>query len=117
MAIFYADNALLASRDPILLQRALDVTVGLFERVGLRTNTFKTKVMTCVPGRISTRHSNWVYNNSRVGLVSPQDQKRRQVTCDTCDKPMAAASLKDHMATHHGIYQSKVINRELLVER
>ena len=75
MAFFYADDALLASQDPILLQRAPDVIVGLFERVGLCTNTSKTKVMICVPGRIRTRHSNWVYNNSRVGLVTPQDQK------------------------------------------
>ena len=45
LAIFYADDALLASRDPALLQEALDVMVALFERVGLRTNTAKTKVM------------------------------------------------------------------------
>ena len=71
MVIFYADDVLLASRDPVLFQQALDVIVGLFQRVDLCRNMSKTKVVTCVPGRICTRHSNWVYNNSREGLVLP----------------------------------------------
>ena len=57
MAIFYANDAILASRDPVALQKALDIIVELFERVGLRTNTSKTKVMTCMPGKIRTRLS------------------------------------------------------------
>jgi len=50
MAIFYADDAMLISRDPEQLQEALDIIVGLFERVGLWTNATKTKVMTSVTG-------------------------------------------------------------------
>ena len=73
LTIFYADDALLASRDPALLQEALDVMVALFERVGLRTNTAKTKVMICVPGKIRTRHTSAVYNNSREGLLWVSD--------------------------------------------
>ena len=65
MAIFYADDAILASRDPVALQKALDIIVELFERVGLRTNTSKTKVMTCVLGKIRTRLSREAYNNGR----------------------------------------------------
>ena len=117
MAIFYADDALLASRDPELLQESLDVMVGLFERVGLRTNTKKTKVMTCVPGRIRTRHTTEVYNNCREGLVSAAEQKRRVVQCDVCDKELQAVALDNHLATQHEVYRSKVIDRELLVER
>jgi len=64
MATFYADDALMASRDPAMLQESLDVMVGLFERVGLRTNTAKTKVMICawkdthpsLPGVIQQQH-------------------------------------------------------------
>ena len=33
-AIFYVDDAYLASRDTEILQRALDILVSLFERVG-----------------------------------------------------------------------------------
>lgn len=43
LAIFY---------DPELLQRAMDVLVGLFDRVGLHTNTKKTQVMICTPSKI-----------------------------------------------------------------
>jgi hypothetical protein len=53
-AIFYVDDAYLASRDPDFLQRALDVLVDLFARVGLETNVKKTQAMTCMPGRIRT---------------------------------------------------------------
>ena len=50
LAAFYADNGLVQSRDPAFLQYAFDILVGLFERVGLRTNTTKTEAMTCVQG-------------------------------------------------------------------
>ena len=50
MAKFYADDALLSSQDPKKLQDALDIIVGLFDRVGLWTTTTKTKVLICVPG-------------------------------------------------------------------
>lgn len=54
-AIFYVNNALVASRDLATLQRALNIPVALFERVGLRSNMKKTKVCTFVPGKIQTR--------------------------------------------------------------
>jgi hypothetical protein len=37
-AIFYVDDAYLALRDPDFLQRALDVLIDLFVRVGLEAN-------------------------------------------------------------------------------
>ncbi len=54
-SIFYVDNAYLASRDAEFLQRALDLLVSLFERVGLETNTSKTQTIICTPGRIRTQ--------------------------------------------------------------
>ena len=42
-AIFYVDDAYLASRDAEFLQRALDLLVSLFGRVGLETNVSKTQ--------------------------------------------------------------------------
>ena len=44
-AIFYVDNAYLASRDAEFLQRTLDLLVSLFARVGLETNVSKTQTM------------------------------------------------------------------------
>ena len=37
-AVFYADDSLVAARDPTLLQRAFDILTALFDRVGLATN-------------------------------------------------------------------------------
>ena len=54
-AIFYVDDAYLASRYGKFLQRPLDLLVGLFERVGLETNTSKTQTMICIPDKIRTK--------------------------------------------------------------
>ena len=54
-AIFYVDDAYLASRDAGFLQHALDILVNLFKRVGLKTNTSKTQAMICTPGQIRTQ--------------------------------------------------------------
>jgi hypothetical protein len=53
--IFYVDDAYLALRDAEFLQRALDLLVSLFGRVGLETNVSKTQTMICTPGRIRTQ--------------------------------------------------------------
>ena len=50
-AIFYVDDAHLASWDAEFLQYALTHLVHLFERIGLQTNTTKTQTMICTPGR------------------------------------------------------------------
>ena len=52
IAVFYADDGLIASRNPKTLQTAVDLLTGLFDRVGLQTNTTKTEVMVFVPGKI-----------------------------------------------------------------
>jgi hypothetical protein len=41
-AVFYIDDAYLASRDPALLQWAIDLIIKLFVHVGLKTNVGKT---------------------------------------------------------------------------
>ena len=63
LANFYADNALVQCRQPDTLQRMIDLMVGLFEQVGLVTNTDKTKAMVYVPGRIRTRLLDDVYHH------------------------------------------------------
>ena len=53
LALFYADNAFIASTDKVLLQRqAMDILLALFERVGLRTNVQKTQQETMLDGKI-----------------------------------------------------------------
>ena len=48
-ALLYADDGMLASSNPQWLQWAFTQLVGLFDRVGLNTNTGKTVSMTCRP--------------------------------------------------------------------
>ena len=45
--LFYADNCMVASSDPCCLQGAFNTLVGLFDRVGLRTNFGETVGMVC----------------------------------------------------------------------
>ena len=47
--LFYADYGMVAPSDPRWLQWAFTTLVGLFDRVGLKTNTGKTVSMTCRP--------------------------------------------------------------------
>ena len=54
IAIFYANDGLIAARNPKTLQTAVDLLTGLFDCVGLQTNTTKTEVMVFVPGKIRT---------------------------------------------------------------
>jgi hypothetical protein len=47
--MLYAEDGLLASNQPYILQGGTNYLVDLFERVGLKANTSKTKSMTCEP--------------------------------------------------------------------
>ena len=45
--MFYANNAMVTSLDPVWIQGAFNALVGLFDRVGLQTNVRKTFGMVC----------------------------------------------------------------------
>ena len=47
--LFYADDGMVASSDPVWLQGLFNALVGLFDRVGLQTNVRKTVGMVCHP--------------------------------------------------------------------
>jgi hypothetical protein len=94
LVLFYADDGLIAARDNDWLQSALGVLTELFERVGLQTNTSKTKAMTCIPGYISTRISSPSYKR-RTGRGGPsyRARQRQRVECPVCEAGLAAGSL------------------------
>ena len=58
----------MASRNPKTLQTAVDLLTSLFDRVGLQTNTTKTKVMTFMPVKIWTFLSETAYEPRADGL-------------------------------------------------
>ena len=117
LAIFYADDAYLASRDAEELQRALDILVDLFDRVGLRTNTKKTQAMTCVPGKIRTRLSNASYSRWRMGFQTAEAWDSRPVECTRCGAKLKANSLASHMAKQHEVYVAYELGEEFLEDR
>jgi hypothetical protein len=113
MVSFYVDDGVLSARDPVWLQSALNALITLFEQVGLKTNTMKTQVMTCIPGKIRESLSEEVYHDSRLGLLSSTDRKHLCVDCDICGERLQASSLQSHLETQHDIYPLFVLNWEL----
>jgi hypothetical protein len=77
-AVFYADDRVIASTDPVLVQDSTDYLVELFERVGLHSNTSKTKAMASTPmmtgGHVSTH--DYKRRMSGVGPSYNAQQKR-----------------------------------------
>ena len=71
--------------------------------------------MTCIPGKIRTSLSDNVYAGKLAGL-SKKEWDKRVVVCNECGKTMKASSLTNHLEGVQGIYRSKVINKDLIVE-
>ena len=80
-------------------------------------DTVKTKAMTCVPGKIRQKLSHKVYYNSQFGFHTTHEWQRRVVSCDQCGLELQARSLDKHLETVHGVFCSKVINQDLMIER
>jgi hypothetical protein len=79
-AIFYVEDAYLASRDAGFLQHVLDLLVDLFERGGLQTNTAKTQaMMICTLGRIRTQLPSESYRRMMTGRVTAGEWNSRKV--------------------------------------
>ena len=67
LVAFYAHDGLVQSRCPVRLHTSLDNFLSLFERVSLRTNVSKKKIMVCIPGRIRTCQSQATYTERMEG--------------------------------------------------
>ena len=81
----------------------MDLLTGLFDRVGLETNTTKTKVMTFVPGKIRTSLSERAYR-ARIGEGFRGEGKGQKVECSECGTMLSIWSLAGHLAKQHDIY-------------
>ncbi len=113
-AIFYVNDAFLASRDAGFLQHALTLLVDLFEWVCLQGNMSKTQTMICTPGRIRTQLPSESYHRMQMGQVTASEWNSCNVECYQCGKELKASSLGHHLADIHDIYQQTVIAEELL---
>jgi hypothetical protein len=114
-AIFYVDDAYLATRDPDFLQVALDCLVSLFEGVGQETNVKKTQAMICTPSQISTQLLTASYcRRHGYGNQTREQWDARKVKCRQCQATIDASSLSRHLADLHEVYQQTVVAEELL---
>jgi hypothetical protein len=77
-AILYADDGLLASTNPGLMQEGLDHLVGLFNRVGLDFNTVKTKGMVCTPNPEKGHICNHAYKQRMSGDGSTYNARQKR---------------------------------------
>ena len=102
-ALFYADNGMVASSDPHWLQGAFNTLVGLFDKVGLRTNFGKTFGMVFHPCQAAGKLLESAYGR-RVTGESPTYRERLkvQVLCGACRELWAAGYLTSHLLTQHG---------------
>ena len=69
MALFYSDDGMVASSDPVWLQGAFNALVGLFYRVGLQTNVGKTVGMVSHPCQSAGNLTTETYGRRIMGMV------------------------------------------------
>ena len=92
--MFYADNGMVASSDPVWLQGAFNDLVGLFDRVGLRTNVRKTVGMVCHPCQAAGNLTTEAYGRRITGMgQSYRERLRDQVACREYGEMLAVGSL------------------------
>ncbi len=89
---FFVDDGLVVARCPEWLQSSFDILINLFKWIGLRTNAEKTKVMTCLPGKIRVAQTEEEYASQQMGLGT-STKKRRRIDCKVCGTSLTAESL------------------------
>ena len=67
VALFYADDGMVASSDPRWLQGAFNTLVGMFDKVGLWENVGKTVDMVCHPCQAAGNLSTAAYGRRVTG--------------------------------------------------
>ena len=102
-ALFYADDGMVALSDPRWLKGTFSTLVGLFDRVGLKTNVRKTSGMVCRLCQSARTQSEMVYGIMITGAaLLYRERQRGRIQCKECGEEMALGSLVGHMQTQHG---------------
>ena len=95
--IFYADGGMVASTGLGWLQTVFDILTGLFARVGLKTNVYKTVGVVCHPCLAARVRADKAYSRrmKEAGRINKKRQ-REQVNCPECGKDLARDILDAH---------------------
>ena len=76
--------------------------VGMFDRLGLRTNVGKTFGMVCRPCQAAGNQSEAAYRRRIMGEgPTYRDRQKGQVSCREYGEEMAAGSQASHLLTRH----------------
>ena len=101
-ALFYVENSMVASSAPHWLQGDFNTLVGLFDRLGLRTNVRKKVGMVCHPYQAARNLSEAAYKRRVMGKgPTYRDCLKGQVSCRECGDLMVAGSMIIHIITQH----------------
>ncbi len=65
---FFVENGLVAARCPEWLQSSFNILITVFKWIGLWMNAEKTKVMTCLLGKIQVIQTEEEYASQQTGL-------------------------------------------------
>ena len=104
MELFYANNGTVASTEPEWLELEFDTLRGLFDQVGLRTNTCKTVGVVCRPCRADGLRADKAYTQRVTGEGRTFEERQwEQVLCPKCGKEMEKGSLVTHRQTQNGV--------------
>ena len=102
--LFYADDVKVASTNPGWIQTAFNTLMGIFDWVGLQTNTRKTVGMVCRPYQAAGLWVDKSYTRRMTGKGrSYQDRQWERVHCLECRKDLARGSLVAHLQTQNGV--------------
>jgi hypothetical protein len=82
--------------------------IKLFKCTSLWTNAAKTKVMTCLLGKIQVARTEEEYAAQQTGNAAMM--KRWRIDCKVSGISFAAESLQSHLETQHDIYRLFVLN-------
>jgi Reverse transcriptase (RNA-dependent DNA polymerase) len=113
--LFYADDGWLASYRPEVLQQAVDTVTDLFQRMGLKMNSEKTKTMSSHPGNAFHSIASPAFSRCLTGEgLTYSARKRQKVDCPECGKSMQEQALANHRLKKHNFYQRPHKRRRLL---
>jgi hypothetical protein len=88
---FFVNDGFVTARCPEWLQSSFTILVNLFECIGLRTNAAKTKVMTCLPGKIRVARTEEEYAAQQTGNATTT--KHWCIDHKVCSNILTAESL------------------------
>ena len=97
LRMFYDTDGLLGSRDTELLQRALNILIKMFWRIGLAANSVKSKTMMFQAGVIILGMLEEEFGCCSTGEgTSYLERLRIKSPCLYCRVEMTAGSMTDH---------------------